>query len=136
MISMVSDLGAAILFFAVLYFIIKQAVKKAIIEAKVYEASLTLDVITDREFSELSAIFYGSTGMGTEIFKGLEKEQKKEFKPEWKELSKEFHTLWMKLAYSNVPKSEAHEALRVIHDKVADLIERVDALKTSAANEE
>ena len=117
------NLGSIVVLAVVFYHVIKCAVRKAIIEAKVNEAKYTRDVANDALFLEISECLNGTDGLGTRMFDGLTKEQKQTFMPRFKEISKSFSRL-----YFLGVKAQSDELLR-LKSLLDDLQRDVDALR-------
>lgn len=88
------SIGTIIVAAFVFYFVVKWAVRKAIIEAKVHEGAYTQEVVDDAIFLEISERINGVDGLGTDMFKNLSKDQKDLFKPRFKEISRRYNKLY------------------------------------------
>lgn len=117
------SVGSIIVAAFVFYYVIKWAVRKAIVEAKVHEDAYTKEVVDDAMFLEISERINGTDGLGTDMFNGLSKEQKDLFKPRFKEISKPFSRL-----YFQAPEDRGREIAQI--KELLDKLQRdIDALR-------
>ncbi|MHC5215980.1 DUF6019 family protein [Enterococcus sp. LJL128] len=127
--------GSIILLAIVFYFVIKYAVRKAIIEATVYQQELSESVYTDKVLNELALLSSGPYGLGTELFNNLPKEQKDILKPEYKLLTKRFNKLYLSYPYEST-KNDFQETVLNLKKDFDLLVDKVRAFeKKNAADE-
>ncbi|MGC6767136.1 DUF6019 family protein [Enterococcus sp. LJL51] len=127
--------GSIILLAIVFYFVIKYAVRKAIIEATVYQQELSESVYTDKVLNELALLSSGPYGLGTELFNNLSREQKDILKPEYKLLTKRFNKLYLSYPYEST-KNDFQETVLTLKKDFDLLVDKVRAFeKKNAADE-
>ena len=127
------SLGSMIILVIVFYFVIKYAVRKAIVEAKIYEQEISKSVHTDKAFNEIARIVSGPYGLGTELFNDITKQQTEQLKPEYKMLVKRFSKLYLAYAYENT-EPEFHEKITNLKNDFDSLIGKVASFERQQVN--
>jgi|GEM_PF-3132429 len=118
-----------------LYHIVKYAIMAIVRSRGFNENDIKNEAETYKQIEDIAKILYGSHGMGTEIFDGLTKEQKKSFQPDFKEITSSYREI-VKRYYSDFSKKKLNreklnEDFSVLNEKIRKMQEKVNTLKVN-----